>query len=123
MEIVACEQPAELDLAELLRCIFCGVEGGGLSWVERSNFRTSKSSECLVPPERSPLFPHACNQHVAVVAPTDPPELLRENPANLLSTDCCLDIRKPLFDTSNCKVTWQNVPKRDGDKPIPVREL
>ena len=38
MEIVACEQPAELDLAELLRCIFCGVEGGGLSWVERSDF-------------------------------------------------------------------------------------
>jgi hypothetical protein len=38
MEIAACEQTTELDLAELLRCIFRSVEGGGLSRVERSDF-------------------------------------------------------------------------------------
>ena len=122
MKKFSVESAAEVNGAELLRCILRGVECRSLFPVKRSNFAASESSERFPPPELSDLIHHSRYQEMAVIAATHASKLFREKPPDLFSAYGCLNVRKPFFDSRHCQVAHCDFFERNCDKPMPLRE-
>jgi len=122
MKHLSSEHAAEVNEAELFRCVLRCVECRSLFSVKRPNFAASEFSECFSPPELSGLIHHSRYQEMAVIAATDASKFFREKPTDFFSAYGSLNISKPFFDSSYREITHGNLSEGNRGKPIPLRK-